>query len=458
MELTLKNYKTKLSAELLKRSLRCQVRECDELSPGVFESYVDEQDSSFDVKLSMIKNVVSTHSCECESNAPFCQHKIALLNYIATGIKPSAKILAKKKIDPVRQALEDADHEKLKDWLFATLKKNKDLSIAFTNEFLTRTDDYDPREIIVLTMDAVKAVINKRSRAEATEVKKIVDLWSAIHRPILDKFLAEPTSPAYFAQVHAVIDTCDNCKYRISTNSKRFEKYIKDIKDELSAAISIIREDESWSKSLSYFFLELFHEGYYGIRRAYVNLIVSVFNSSATDRRKKINEMFVEIYQNRSKESKNDAIEILKLVLDMVIANNEFVEHKEMFVPIRHSINYNLKLIDNLMKIGELGKAEMFCIEQVNSNTNQEYDWAYTSRLKHIYTETNNEKKLIHLISDELLRTPDSRIISWWRPTSLKMVNLKNGETRFWPTPGSLQVTTRKQWNFPWRCVITKAT
>ncbi|WP_139298221.1 hypothetical protein [Pedobacter hartonius] len=65
MEITIKNYKAKLSIETIKRSQRCQVRECDEISPGDFESYVDELDKSYDVRLALEKNTVTTHSCDC---------------------------------------------------------------------------------------------------------------------------------------------------------------------------------------------------------------------------------------------------------------------------------------------------------------------------------------------------------------------------------------------------------
>lgn len=85
MDITIKNYKSSLPSELIKKAQRCIVRECDEINPKHFVSYVDESDNSFDVSLTFDKALIIAHQCDCTELIPFCQHKIALLAFIETG-------------------------------------------------------------------------------------------------------------------------------------------------------------------------------------------------------------------------------------------------------------------------------------------------------------------------------------------------------------------------------------
>jgi len=406
-EITSRNFKTKLDTELIKKSQRCTVRECDEVKAGDFEAYVDELDKSYDVSLQLEKGAVINSTCECKSNLSFCQHKIALLAFIAKGMKPAAKVTVSKKIDPVNHAIEQADPEKIKEWVLKTLKKNKDLSIAFMNEFSNKSENYTPAEIIALTHDAVKAVIGKRRKAEVVEVKKIIDLWTELHKPILVRYFAEPANENYFIQIHAVIDTVVEYKYRILTNSKRFESYFKQVLTQTEEVISNIRDDETWNKCLTYFSKEFFLDGYGGIRREYTNIFVHIFNTTSAQRRSKIAGIIEKIYQSRKDERVEDSKELLQLLLHMVVVNKNFPEYKDTFRPIRHAIVYNIMLIDALIELGELNTAETYCTQQMGENTNSNYDLDYIARLKQIYTQTKDDKKLVGVLSRELLYRPN---------------------------------------------------
>lgn len=406
-EITSKNFKTKLDSELIKKSQHCTVRECDEVNASDFESYVDELDKSYDVRLQLEKGTVINSTCECKSNLSFCQHKIALLTFIVKGTKPEPKVAATKRIDPVKQALEQADPEKIRDWILKTLKKNKDLSIAFMNEFSDKSKNYTPEEIMALTHDAVRAVINKRRKAEVFEVKKIIDLWVELHKPILDQYFAEPANEDYFKQFHALIDTVIEYKYRILTNSKRFETYFKQVLTQIEEVILNIRDNETSIKCLSYFSKEFFLDGYGGVRREYTNIFANIFNSSSAHMRSKIVAIIVEIYQARKDERVEDSKELLQLLLHMVIINKNFPEYKDIFQPIRHAIVYNIKLIDALIKLGDLNTAETYCIQQISQNTDSSYDMDYVARLKQIYTQTKDDKKLVGVLSRELLYKPN---------------------------------------------------
>ena len=406
-EITSKNFKTKLDSELIKKSQRCIVRECDEVNPNDFESYVDELDKSYDVKLLLEKGAVINSACECGSNLSFCQHKIALLAFIAKGTKPAAKAAVTKRIDPLKQALEQADPEKIRDWILKTLKKNKDLSIAFLNEFSDKSEKYTPEEINALTQDAVRAVIGKRRKAEVFEVKKIIDLWMELHKPILDQYFAEPANEDSFKQVHALLDTVIEYKFRILTSSKRFDTYFKQILTQIEEVIVNIRDIETASKCLSYFSKEFFLDGYGGIRREYTNIFVNIFNSSSALMRGELVGIIAEIYQTRKVDRVADSRELLQLLLHMVVINKNFSQYKDIFRPIRHALVYNTRLIDALIELGELKTAETYCIEQMGENTDSIYDRDYVARLKQIYTLTKDDQKFIGVLRKELLYKPN---------------------------------------------------
>src|SRR5215211_4611498 len=98
MELTLTNYEKVLPKELLQLAKKNTVRECDETAKGHFVAYVDEDDESFDVSLTVSDNKITEHTCECKAGAgsSFCRHKAALLMHIAGRKKIKSAVKAKK--------------------------------------------------------------------------------------------------------------------------------------------------------------------------------------------------------------------------------------------------------------------------------------------------------------------------------------------------------------------------
>jgi len=157
MKITIKNYKTKLSEDVLRKSKHCKVRECDEVSEGVFESYVDEFDNSYDVRLTLHKNNLIDYCCECNSHSSICQHLAVLLRMVATGARPATGLVTGRKIDPQKRKVKAAG-----DWFSQTLHGIQDTSFAFTNGFYSIERELIPDELAQVTRNAVTAVINQR--------------------------------------------------------------------------------------------------------------------------------------------------------------------------------------------------------------------------------------------------------------------------------------------------------
>jgi hypothetical protein len=407
LEITIRNYKKKLKYDIVKKSQGCTVRECDEVNPGVFEAYVDELNRSYDVSVTVQKDLLIKHGCDCESSESICHHQVALFSFIAKGTVPVPRIKTVKKNDPLKQALEQADRALLLEWLHKTFKKQKELGLAFMNEFSTSSKLYSPAEIVTLTQDAVKAVINRRSKAEVIEVKKIVELWAVIHRPIIENFIAQPTNADFFNQLHVMIDTVYRYRYQIRTSSKRFESYLNQVIDQLTQMISDIHDDESWSICIGYFLSELISSHYGELRSEYINLIIGNFNSASSSKRAIIAQNLMKVYQSRKHDSVTASGQLLQFALRTVLANNQFAKYKDLFTPLKYANEYNLRVIDCLIEIGDLHQAEVFCLQQINQNTNSAYNFGYNVRLKEIYQESNNQAKLLPVLAGELLKEPD---------------------------------------------------
>ncbi len=74
MALTLKNYATTLSQDLLLQAKKNKVRECDETEKGHFVAYVDDAKESFDVSLTVrAGSEITKHTCECNNTSSICR-------------------------------------------------------------------------------------------------------------------------------------------------------------------------------------------------------------------------------------------------------------------------------------------------------------------------------------------------------------------------------------------------
>ena len=92
-KITLANYSSLFSADLQKKAKATKVRECDEVDKNSFVAYVDDGTESYDVSIKIGKGkVVEKHDCDCGGTAPFCKHKLALLQHIDADPKPEKKV------------------------------------------------------------------------------------------------------------------------------------------------------------------------------------------------------------------------------------------------------------------------------------------------------------------------------------------------------------------------------
>ena len=394
MEITIKNYKSILSADLLKKAEQNVVRECDEIEKGHYQGYVDEKDLTYDTSLHINeKGEIVQHNCDCSVVTPFCRHKTALLLAVLKGKKAVKKIALSKKVNPIEQLLLDTDPEDIKLWLLEVFAKNKDLGISFLHHFSRSKEALTPEQVKQLTLDAVKAVVKNRKKVEVGEVKKIVELWEGLHQSIIEAYHAQMADEQSFLCVHALLDTCNEVRDRLTTSSTRFIKYRDTVLQKLVLPFNQLKNEAYWDIATGYFASKILEENYF-LRIHYLTFLAQLNERTNPERQQRLTKALVADYLKIDPEQFYDGRKYTSLIFDMVILSGMFDEYYAFFQPIHYYNDYNLALIDNLIEHGMLPLAEKYCIQQIEANSNPEYNEPYLYYLIQIYEFENDEYRL----------------------------------------------------------------
>lgn len=395
MQLSLKNFKSILDAELLKKAAKNRVRECDELEKGHFQAYVDEREETYDTFLIFNKAAeVTGHECDCLNINDFCQHKAALIVFIANQKKTVTKLKLNKKINQIESVVSDADPEQLKTWLIELLHKNKDLELVFLHQFAPKNEQLTDKEIRQLTSDAVKSVVKNKRNIDIVSVKNIVKLWEVLHQTVIDDYCNHMNEEGAFNRLNAVMEACEENERKLITSSRRLTMYRDELLEKLLLPLSQIMDTSRWFSVVQYFVDHVVVKGAYGIRIYYLVFLVKLTELIDKERRVALVRDLVSQYMVSDHRQFYDEDRYTMLIFNLVLDNGLFDEYYIAFKPIHYSNNYNLQLIGKLIKNGSLALAESFCKEQIQENSNQVYDEPYLEFLIAIYTQEKDDQKL----------------------------------------------------------------
>lgn len=405
MELTLKNFASALPKKLLHLAEKNVVRECDETNKGQFVAYVDEGNDSFDVSLTISNNTITKHACDCNNGNSFCRHKTALLLHIASNrkIKPSVKAKNKSKSEAL---LEEAEISELKEWVKELLQKNKDIELSFIHSFSGRQQQYKPEEVQKLTADAFKAVVKNKKNVDATQLKKIVDLWSGIHAPIVKNYLASAWDEKAFTNVQAFLDSCQYFQSNIYTTSNKIPKYVESVLQQSVEIINNIIKDDAWRKAVDYYISHI-QDDHFKIRMHYVHHLKNVISISIEERKKILINALIAHYSNTNLQHVIYGPQYTKALFEIVCAYGVLADNLHLFKPMRFENEFNKKLIRLLLDNQQMELAETYSRQQIENNYREEYNLMYLEFLKEIYTIQNNEAKLAEVLAELFPRTFD---------------------------------------------------
>lgn len=400
MDVSLKNYRTVLPQELLKKAGKNIVRECDEIEKGCFQAYVDEGNTSFDVSITInSEGEIKGHSCDCSSKAKFCAHKASLLLLMVKGNKNTGIKKSKTKANIFETLVDEADPEKLKVWVKDMLTRNKDLELAFRHQFSGQQKIYTPADIKQITSDAVKAVVKSRTKLEVGEIKKIVDLWVELHAAFITQYVNHVTDENAFLNFNALVEACEETQTKINTTSNKVGKYLETVLLKVVEPIQNLLDEDAWNYSTG-FFINSIYQNATTIRVSYLFLLINIFDVSNTDRKKRLAGILAKQYAAAKLQLLYNAEIYTDIIFKIVKTSDLFGEFYKIFQPARFRNNYNVELISLLIKHNYLRLAEKYCEEQIRGNYRQEYNLPYLQLLKQIYTIEGDNKKLSEVLKE----------------------------------------------------------
>lgn len=399
MPLPVKKILATLSKDLIRAAEKITVRECDEIEKGQFVAYLDEGTDTYDVSVTISKeNEVISQSCDCNNGKGECVHKVALLLYLNNGKKPKqTTVKQKKKESQAEVLLRDAETEKLKAWVFEVITKNKDLELAFVHFFSEEAIQYTPGDVIKMINNAIKAVGVTKKGIDATQLKKLIELWTNMLTPVVESYCANVTEGNSFLNIHALFIHCTQFNNIAKTSSNKIIKFLEQVLHDIELPIHNLKIDDAWHKTLEHFMTHV-QDGN-KINIMYLHLINNVISTADEKRRNKvIARLMADFNINRTDQFFNGN-HYAKFMLDLTERNNVFMQYHSKFQPLRFENDFNRQLIELLIDNKLLDLAASYCERQIQTNYREEYNIAYLQLLKTIYTMQNNEKKLLNVLS-----------------------------------------------------------
>jgi hypothetical protein len=397
MALTLTNYATNLTPDLLSLAKKNAVRECDEIEKGHFVAYVDEGNESFDVSLTISGKEIKKHTCECNSTGKYCRHVAALIMHIAQDEKPKKAVKVKAKENKTDALLNDIDTQKLKEWVRGLIAKNKDIELSFTNYFTVK-EQPTPAGVTKLVNDAVKAVISSKKNIDLTQLKKLVELWEEMLAPVITHYQANVTDGQSFMNFHTMLENCLDFQYKVNSASKKIHKFIEDTLQSGVEPINNLQVEEGWDKATSYFIAHL-PDGISRVRMHYLLHLKNIMAVSNPERQLKMTDRLVNQFGKSKPDTMVDGAAYVKFIFQILKEQVLFPKYGHFFKPLLFDNNYNQQLIRLLIDNGNLVIAKKYCEEQIKQNFKEEYSIMYFQFLKEIFIIQKDDAALARVLS-----------------------------------------------------------
>lgn len=381
------------------------VRECDEEIKGQFVSYVDIGDSSFDVSINLSpKNDILNYTCDCQINGTICMHVLALGNFILSKAKIEHKIPRNRKISELEQKLKNIKAEDLYQWLSEILKKNKELAFEFNLRFSkTQVEEQTISMILDQSKIAFTSIVSKRKNIIATELKKIIDLWTIIQKPFISRILLNIEDKNTSIDLKKIFQFCEEHYFTFNIESTRIEGYVKRILIQLAKALLEIKDVYKLQTAIGLSLVGLNEP--HQLRHEVVTLSQQLLKGSTEANSDSILDAISSYYQELFQNLTWGEAEFTTLIFNNLTTKDLKNKYLNRLRPIRFENGFNLELINHLVLSKNYSKAEEFAVKQIKINHYSEYDNAYQKILKEIYTKQGDFKKLNDLNSDLLTIT-----------------------------------------------------
>jgi hypothetical protein len=399
MALTLKNYTKELSKELLQLAEKNAVRECDESEAGQFIAYVDEGSNSFDVSVIVLPGEkIGKSTCDCGSNINFCRHKVALVNHLANNQKLKSTVKLKKKESATESLMDGVEFGMLKEWVTSLIQRNKDIELAFVHHFSAKNKQYNTGDVVKLIKDAIKATGCNKKNIDASQLKKLVDLWAEVLQPVIDYYHLGVVDEKAFQNLHTMLEYCYQFQSGINSTSVRIPKYIETVLKNSENALNILQSDKAWYLAVGFFIGHVF-EGANNVRAHYLLHLQNIISAGSQERRETLIDLLANQYKNINPELLFNGAAYTKIIFGLIETYSLFPKYYKTIKPIRFDNEFNQKLIRLLIENNHIDLAGKYCREQIKLNYREEYNIIYLTLLKEIYTAQGDEANLAGVLT-----------------------------------------------------------
>lgn len=376
-------------------SLMTKIRELEQMEDGSYTAFVDDGKDSYDVKICLDdkKDVIGT-SCDCgDQNIP-CTHIIAVVQTI-TNPKSKADVKAKKekKIKPVKltevQAFtEHLDKEKVLQWLYSFLEKDKRIFTIFKSHFDKNTDQLNRSSIEEFMKSAITAVINRRKSVQVNEVAAILDIW----KPYLDKIIGYISEKVYTSEnidsllaIEGQILYLDSILAKSTTRVSTFyTKFLEQISHQVFQL-----KDENKSK----FFINYMKELTKTRRVSAKSFFYYTLNSVESHEKKIIKVILNQLNGFVSLGLHGASQPVWTNFIDLLKKADLMKESLPSFLPEQYNNEYNFTIINAAIDFENFKLAKKWCFDCIQTNYYEEYNFPYYNLAEKII-EVSNDKDL----------------------------------------------------------------
>ncbi|WP_295221623.1 hypothetical protein [uncultured Chryseobacterium sp.] len=382
------------SKQKINKAKKLSIREFEETEKNRFVCFVDDETESYDVSLLInSKSEITGYSCECGSK-DFCLHVLAMGIFMSenkTG-KTSSRKGVKKKMSEAERAMEDLNSEELKTWLLEFFKKNKDAEMQFMLSFGQKKKEFSEIEISELIKNTIASVAGKRKSLTAPEVKKLVDLLTKAIEPVEQYLQQNPDKKESVRKFLKINDIIYVYQMKILFSGTRMDTFQKKLKERFLTHINGIKDFDLWKELATenwYLFLRSDHP----ITITFYDFIIEMYQTGNPDQKMHIAGLVREEIKMWKKTDFQLRTSLKEDMLEIIAENGFFSELQDYFVIEEYEHSYNLKVINELLKI-DLEKAEKACKVIIDSNPHEKYDLPYYSILEKIYQENGSPADL----------------------------------------------------------------
>ncbi|MGB3063976.1 SWIM zinc finger family protein [Sphingobacterium thalpophilum] len=376
-------------------------RELEEFDhKGNFVAYVDEGAESYDVNIQLDKDIIVGHSCDCGRRETYCIHQIAILIELSAKKKESSnsnkvsKSSQRKKVKESEQLLLSVEQESLTAWLLELFKTNKDIELQFLLKFGKDKQEYQEKDVVKILRDAVASVIGKRRKVEASEVKKIVQLWEKSLIPFWDYLALNIGNEKVIDLFSAVYNGVTSIEYQILYTGTRFKKFIEISNTKIAMFVAQIESDIQWVKLTDAYWSKMWTLG--NEQGGMLDLLVLMYQSSSPDRKRLLSVKIEHLLKENLREGYHMSLPVDEFFLDVLIENDTFEANMDYFFPRHWEARYNLKLIEAVKPL-DPERAIAYCNLVIESNARSEYNDPFLDILEELYTLSGDLNKLAQI-------------------------------------------------------------